>query len=88
MWKIVEPSASLLQPVVEKSSQGQMASASLEKCVARKELALMEGPGRARFEDLCGAAEIARQIGTWRAMIVVLDTGEHCPHHFRALKPA
>jgi phosphoethanolamine N-methyltransferase len=56
--------------------------------VARKELALLEGPGRAKFEEVCGADEIARQIGTWRAMIVVLDTGEHCPHHFRALKPA
>jgi phosphoethanolamine N-methyltransferase len=56
--------------------------------VARRELALLEGPGRAKFEEVCGADEIARQIGTWRAMIVVLDTGEHCPHHFRALKPA
>lgn len=55
--------------------------------IARRELALLEGPGRAKFEELCGAAEIARQIGTWRAMIVVLDSGEHCPHHFRALKP-
>jgi phosphoethanolamine N-methyltransferase len=56
--------------------------------VARRELALLEGPGRAKFEEVCGADEIARQIGTWRAMIVVLDSGEHCPHHFRALKPA
>ena len=56
--------------------------------VARRELALLEGPGRAKFEEVCGADEIARQIGTWRSMIVVLDTGEHCPHHFRALKPA
>jgi SAM-dependent methyltransferase len=55
--------------------------------IARKELGLLEGPGRARFEALCGAAEIARQIETWRAMVVVLDKGEHCPHHFRARKP-
>lgn len=55
--------------------------------VARQELALLEGPGRARFEALCGAAEIARQIETWRALIIVLDKGEHCPHHFRARKP-
>jgi len=55
--------------------------------VARKELALLEGAGRARFEALVGAEEIARQIATWRAMTVVLDSGEHCPHHFRARKP-
>ena len=24
------------------------------------------------------------QAGIWCAMIVVLDTGEHCPHHFGA----
>ncbi len=55
--------------------------------VARKELALLEGAGRAKFEELFGAAEIARQIETWRAMVIVLDSGEHCPHHFRARKP-
>jgi hypothetical protein len=55
--------------------------------VARKELALLEGPGRATFEARCGAEEIARQIGTWAAMVVVLESGEHCPHHFRARKP-
>jgi phosphoethanolamine N-methyltransferase len=55
--------------------------------VARKELALLEGPGRATFEARCCAEEIARQIGTWAAMVVVLESGEHCPHHFRARKP-
>jgi ubiquinone/menaquinone biosynthesis C-methylase UbiE len=55
--------------------------------VARKELALLEGAGRARFETLIGAAQVARQITTWRAMTIVLDSGEHCPHHFRARKP-
>jgi len=55
--------------------------------VARKELALLEGPGRATFEARCGAEEIARQIGTWAAMVIVLESGEHCPHHFRARKP-
>ncbi|GAB4372577.1 MAG: 27-O-demethylrifamycin SV methyltransferase [Kiloniellaceae bacterium] len=56
--------------------------------VARKELDLLQGAGRAKFEAVCGAAEIARQIETWRAMVVVLESGEHCPHHFRARKPA
>ncbi len=51
---------------------------------ARDELARLEGPERADFEALLDKDEIARQIRTWRAMIVVLDTGEHCPHHLRA----
>lgn len=55
--------------------------------VARKELAMLQGPRRGRFEEICGAREIARQIETWKAMVVVLDSGEHCPHHFRARKP-
>ena len=54
---------------------------------ARAELARLEGPERPEFEALMGADEIARQIRTWRAMIVVVDTGEHCPHHLRARKP-
>jgi len=55
--------------------------------IARKELDLLQGAGRARFEEICGVDEIARQIETWRAMVIVLDSGEHCPHHFRARKP-
>ena len=54
---------------------------------ARDELSRLEGPERPEFEALLGPDEIARQIRTWRAMIVVLDTGEHCPHHLRARKP-
>ena len=54
---------------------------------AREELARLEGPERPDFEAILGHDEIARQIRTWRAMIVVLDTGEHCPHHLRARKP-
>ena len=54
---------------------------------ARDELARLQGPERPAFEALVGADEIARQIRTWSAMIVVLDTGEHCPHHLRARKP-
>lgn len=54
---------------------------------ARRELGRLEGPERAHFESLLGAEEIARQIRTWSAMIPVLDSGEHCPHHLRARKP-
>jgi hypothetical protein len=31
---------------------------------------------------------VDHNIGTWRAMLVVLETGEHCPHHFHGRKPA
>ncbi|MEM7091513.1 MAG: methyltransferase domain-containing protein [Actinomycetota bacterium] len=55
---------------------------------ATDELARLTGPDRARFEALVGETEIASQIDTWEAMLVVLETGEHCPHHFRARKPA
>ncbi|MGI9464783.1 MAG: methyltransferase domain-containing protein [Aestuariivirgaceae bacterium] len=54
---------------------------------ARSEVARLEGPERPQFEALLSAAEIADQIKTWQAMITVLDTGEHCPHHFRCRKP-
>ena len=56
--------------------------------VARTELARLTGPERPTFEHHVGADEVARQITTWQAMIVVLDTGEHCPHHLRAQKPS
>ncbi len=55
--------------------------------VARAELARLEGPERATFESALGPEEIARQILTWKAMIVVLDKGEHRPSHLRARKP-
>ena len=54
---------------------------------AKAELARLEGPERPRFDAILGAGEIDAQIATWRAMIRVLETGEHCPHHFRARKP-
>jgi hypothetical protein len=31
---------------------------------------------------------VDHNIGTWRSMLVVLETGEHCPHHFHDRKPA
>jgi phosphoethanolamine N-methyltransferase len=55
--------------------------------VAKAELARLTGPERAAFEGALGPAEVAKQINTWSKMIVVLDTGEHRPHHFRARKP-
>lgn len=54
---------------------------------AREEVARLEGPERTGFEALMRADELTRNIRTWHAMIVVLDTGEHCPHHLCARKP-
>lgn len=54
---------------------------------AHAELARLEGPERPTFESLTSVEEIASQIATWTAMVVVVDSGEHCPHHVRARKP-
>ena len=55
--------------------------------VARDELARLEGAGRDAFLSVLGEAELNAQVETWRAMVIVLDSGEHCPHHFRGRKP-
>ena len=55
--------------------------------VARDELARLTGPERHAFEEAIGADELDRQIATWRAMVPVLESGEHCPHHIRARRP-
>lgn len=54
---------------------------------AKHELDRLQGSDRAVFEAAVGADEVSAQIDTWEAMLVVLETGEHCPHHFRARKP-
>ncbi len=54
---------------------------------ARAELARLTGPDRAKFEALIGAEAVAGQIRTWTAMVPVVESGEHCPHHFRGRKP-
>lgn len=57
------------------------------RTVAREELATLEGPRRGELERTYGRDFIAEQVATWTAMVKVLDTGEHCPHHLRARKP-
>jgi SAM-dependent methyltransferase len=54
---------------------------------ARHELASLQGSERERFESLLGEVELERQIRVWSLMVPVLDSGEHCPHHFRARRP-
>ena len=51
------------------------------------ELARLEGAGRDAFLTVLDEAAPDEQVGIWRAMIGVLDSGEHCPHHFRGRKP-
>ena len=57
------------------------------RTVAREELARLEGTGRDAFLRVLGETELGVQVETWRAMVIVLDSGEHCPHHFRGRKP-
>ncbi len=55
--------------------------------LARAELARFTGPERSALEEAHGKDLIADSVRTWSAMIGVLQTGEHCPHHLRAQKP-
>ncbi len=54
---------------------------------AKAELARLEGPERPEFEALLPDGDLEGQLTTWRSMIHVLETGEHCPHHLRGRKP-
>ncbi len=55
---------------------------------AKAELAALKGEKGAAFAARFGEAYIAGQINTWERMVTVLDSGEHCPHHLHAWKPA
>lgn len=54
---------------------------------AREELARLLGPERSGFEALIGADQVVKMVEAWEAMLPVLETGEHCPHHLRGRKP-
>ena len=54
--------------------------------VAAQELADMAGPMRATLVEKHGETLVNEQTELWRAMTVVLQSGEHCPHHIRACK--
>ena len=55
--------------------------------VSREELARLTGPERAQFNNVLGAGAVEDQIATWKAMVPVVASGEHCPHHLRGRKP-
>ncbi|RFZ89459.1 methyltransferase domain-containing protein [Shinella sp. WSJ-2] len=56
--------------------------------VARGELERLKGPLYADAVAAVGEAYVAKNIRTWTAMQKVLDSGEHCPTHLRASRPA
>jgi phosphoethanolamine N-methyltransferase len=55
--------------------------------IAQEELAWLTGPLRDEHNRKHGEGFIGEQIETWQAMIKVLASGEHCPHHIRAQRP-
>ena len=54
---------------------------------AAMELERLRGPLHADAVAAVGEAYVEKNIRTWETMRVVLETGEHCPTHLRALKP-
>jgi phosphoethanolamine N-methyltransferase len=54
---------------------------------ARIELERLKGPVGAAAAETVGWDFVEKNIGIWRNMIPVLDSGEHCPTHLRAMKP-
>ncbi|MFN4140435.1 methyltransferase domain-containing protein [Aestuariivirga sp.] len=54
---------------------------------ARIELERLKGPVGAAAAETVGWDFVEKNIGIWSNMIPVLDSGEHCPTHLRAMKP-
>ena len=54
---------------------------------ARIELENLKGAAGAAAAAVVGQDFVTKNIGIWEKMIPVLDTGEHCPTHLRAMKP-
>jgi len=55
--------------------------------IARRELKTMQGPLYKEAVARLGQDFVDHNIDIWKKMLVVLDTGEHCPHHLRGRKP-
>lgn len=53
---------------------------------AREELLILSKLRRSEFEKISSTEYMDLSIKTWKAMIKVLETGEHCPHHVKAFK--
>ena len=55
---------------------------------AKEEVLVLSKLNRAEFEKISSKSYMEYTIKTWMAMIKVLETGEHCPHHIRCRKPS
>ena len=55
--------------------------------MARHELAALKGEFYDTAVARLGRELVDHNVGTWTKMIVVLDSGEHAPHHLRGRKP-
>jgi len=55
--------------------------------LARTELGKLRGAFGDRVAEEVGRAYVDKNIATWQAMMVVLESGEHRPTHLRAVKP-
>jgi phosphoethanolamine N-methyltransferase len=58
------------------------------RVAARAELDRLNGPVGEAAARIVGQDFVAQNIGIWSRMIPVLDSGEHCPTHLRATRPA
>ncbi len=54
---------------------------------AKEELERLRGPVGAAAAQVVGRDFVDHNIAIWSRMVPVLDSGEHCPTHLRALKP-
>lgn len=54
---------------------------------ARREMGALSGPLKERMVALVGEEDVEHAIDIWRKMLVVLESGEHRPGHFRGRKP-
>lgn len=55
--------------------------------VAREELGRLKGPLYDQAAAAVGRAYVDKNIRTWEAMQIVLDSGEHRPTHLRGYRP-
>jgi SAM-dependent methyltransferase len=56
--------------------------------VARHELDQMSGESYAELVERHGHDFVDHNIEIWEAMVKVLESGEHCPHHLRGQRPS
>ena len=54
---------------------------------AKREVYTLSQQNRTEFEKISSKKYMDLSIETWWAMIKVLETGEHCPHHIWCTKP-